>query len=63
MQLSLPTGSGFCNPFYLEYFALYPGTACLGYVHCGRACLASQAFDWAGVPWDSLSVLWLATLC
>ena len=27
---------------------LDPGMACLGYVHYGIACLASQASDWAG---------------
>ena len=51
------------SPFYLGCFALYLGIACLGYVHHGIACLASQASDWASTLWDSLSGLQLATLC
>ena len=39
---------GFCSLFYLGCFALYPGIACLVYVHYGIACLASQASYWAG---------------
>ena len=54
---------GFATPFYLGYFALYPRIVCLSYVHHGIACLASQASDWASALWDSLSSLWLATLC
>ena len=53
----------FCSPFYLGCLALHPGIACLGYEHHGIACLTSQASYWAGAPWDSLSGLWLATLC
>ena len=63
MQLSLSEDLGFCSPFYLGYFALCPGVACLGYVHHGIACLASQASDWASALWDSLSGLQWATLC
>ena len=44
-------------PFCLGYFALYPGIACLGYVHCGIACLVSHASDWAGALWDGLTGL------
>ena len=44
---------GLCSPFYLVCFAL----------HSGIACLASQASDWAGALWYSLSGLWLATHC
>ena len=63
MQLSLSEGLGFCSLFYLGCFALYPGIACLGYVHHGIACLAILASDWAGALWGSLSGLWLATHC
>ena len=54
---------GFWSLFYLGCFALHPGIACLGYVHHGIPCLASQASHWEGALWDSLSGLWLATLC
>ena len=54
MQLSLSEDLGFCSPSYLGCFALHPGIACLGYVHYGIACLASQASDWAGALWDGL---------
>ena len=54
---------GLCSPFYLGCFALHPGVACLSYVHHGIACLASQASDWAGALWGSLSGLWLAIHC
>ena len=63
MQLCLSEDLGFCSPFYLGCFVLHPGIACVGYVHYGIACLASQASDWAGAPWDGLSGLWLVTLC
>ena len=43
MQLCLSKHFGLCSPFYLGCFALYPGIACLGYVHYGIACLASQS--------------------
>ena len=45
----------FCIPFYLGYFTLHPGIACLGYVHYWVACLASQASYWAGELWNGLS--------
>ena len=63
MSLDVPQCSlmffdlGFCSPFYLGYFALHPGIACLGYVHYGVACLASQASYWAGTLWYGLSGL------
>ena len=57
MQLNLSLDLGFCSPFYLGCFALHPGIACLGYVHYGVACLASQASYWAGALWDVLSGL------
>ena len=60
MELCLSEDLGVCSPFYLGCFALHPGIACLGYVHDGIACLASQASDWTGALWDSLSGLWLA---
>ena len=63
LELCLSEDLGFCSPFYLGCFALHPGIACLGYVHHGIACLASQASDWASALWDSLSGLWLATHC
>ena len=47
----------FASPFYLGYFVLHPGIACLGYVHYRIACLASQASYWAGAFWDGLSGL------
>ena len=53
-QLSLSKGLGFCSLFYLGCFALHPGIACLGYVHHGITCLASQASDWAAALSDSL---------
>ena len=43
MELCLSPDLVFCSPFYLGCFALYPGIACLGYVHYGISCLASQA--------------------
>ena len=48
MELCLSSLWGFYSPFYLGYFALHPGIDCLGYVHYGIACLASQASYWAG---------------
>ena len=54
MELCLSKDLGFCSPFYLGYFALHPGIACLGYVHYGVACLASQASFWAGALWNGL---------
>ena len=54
MQPCLSEDLGFRSPFYLGYFALHPGIACLGYVHYGIACLASCTSDWAGVLWDGL---------
>ena len=44
-------------------FCIAPRDTCLDYVHHGIACLASQASNWAGALWDSLSDLWLATHC
>ena len=46
MELCLTEDLGFCSPLYLGCFALHPGIACLGYVHYGIVCLASQAPDW-----------------
>ena len=57
MQLSLSEDLACCGPFYLGCFALHPGIACLGYVHYGVACQASQASYWAGALWDGLSGL------
>ena len=39
--LLVPTFWASAAPFYLGYFILHPGIACLGYVHYGIACLAS----------------------
>ena len=52
-----------CSPFYLGCFLIEPRDSLSGCVHPGIAGLASQASDWAGVFWGSLSGLWLATFC
>ena len=53
----------FCSPFYLRYSLIEPWDSLSGYVHPGIAFLASQASDWAGAFWGSLSGLQLATSC
>ena len=74
MQLSLSSGilligallvQGFwaLQPLLSGVFCIAPWDSFLGYVHHGIACLPSQASDWAGALWDSLSGLWLATHC
>ena len=57
MELCLSDLWGFCGLFYLGCFALHHGIACLGYVHCEIACLASHASDWEGALWDGLTGL------
>ena len=46
---------GFCSPFYVGCSLIEPWDSLSGYVHPGIACLASQASDWAGAFWGSLS--------
>ena len=48
MQLCLSEDLGLYSPFYLGCFSLHPGIACLGYLHYGIACLASQASNLVG---------------
>ena len=49
---------GVCGfPFYLGYSPIEPGDSLSTYVHLGIACLASQASDWLGTLWASLSGL------
>ena len=56
--LKLDTWSpmGFCGfPFYLGYSPIELWDSLSAYVHHGIACLASQASDWPGAFWASLS--------
>ena len=57
IQLCLSIDLGFCSPFYLGCLVLHRGMACMGYVHYGIGCLASQTSNWADALWDSLSGL------
>ena len=50
---SAPWGS--IAPFYLGYSPIEFWDSLSGYVHHGIACLASQASDWSGAFWASLS--------
>ena len=54
---------GSAVPFYLGCSLIEPWDSLSGYMHPGIACLASQASDWVGAFWGSLSGLWLATFC
>ena len=50
---------GVCGfPFYLGYSPIELWDSLSAYVHPGIACLASQASDWLGAFWASLSGLW-----
>ena len=55
----------FAAPFYLGYFALHPGIACLGYVHYGVDCLASQSLllGRSTLGWLVLPVIHFPLLC
>ena len=46
---------GLWLPFYLGYSPIEPWDSLSAYVHPGIACLASQASDWLGAFWASLS--------
>ena len=74
MVFCLSLDLGFCSPFYLGYFAWYPGIACLGYVHygvaskppigqvhSGMACLACDWFPLLGVH-PSISIVKLIVI-
>ena len=58
MELCLSGLLSFCNPFLFRVFCITPWITCLGHVHYGIACLASQASYWAGALWDGLSGLY-----
>ena len=62
-QLNLSEVLGFCSLFYLvPSCMMHFWIACLGFMHSGIACLASQAPDWTVVFWHSLSGLCLVDL-
>ena len=54
---------GLLQPLLFRMFCIAHWDSLLGYVHCGIACLASQASYLSGALWDGLSGLWLVSLC
>ena len=54
--LPLPLSLGLCSlSLYLGYFLIELWDSLSVYAHSGIACLASQASDWLGALWASLS--------
>ena len=55
LLLSLITPGVLWSPFYLGYSPIELWDSLSGYMHPGIACLASQASNWLGALWTSLS--------